>query len=45
MGGDYRAAMRSIFGALDWVGGSEQVVIEEPWNIDGVRVVDSWPLH
>ena len=28
-----------------YMGGTEQIVVERPWEIPGVEVVDSWPLH
>ncbi|MFC5833608.1 RHS repeat-associated core domain-containing protein [Nonomuraea insulae] len=28
-----------------YMGGTDQVYIREPWNIPGVEVLNSWPLH
>ncbi|HEY9291016.1 MAG TPA: RHS repeat-associated core domain-containing protein, partial [Microlunatus sp.] len=28
-----------------YMGGTEQIVVQRPWEIPGVEVVDSWPLH
>ena len=27
-----------------YVGGTQQIVVERPWEIEGVQVLGSWPL-